>query len=180
MLPSGSEPSYNLTTTRPDNVTPYTCSRSTPLQLADLAAARDNLLDCRDSLRKAAAEFHEEAAHSMHPAIEAIARQIGELDVRIVDLLHSDPGLARRSQIIQSVPGCGHVIAAVLCAELSELGTIGHPQAACLVGVAPFDCNSGQCQGRRGLRSAPATRLEMACRARGPSRGAARIAKTHT
>ena len=33
---------------------------------------------------------------------------------------------------------------------------------------------------QRGLRSAPATRLGMACRARGPCRGAARIAKTHT
>ena len=121
-------------------------------QLADLAAARDNLLECRDALRKAAGEFHAEAAHSLHPAIAAIGRQIGELDAKIVELLQSDPGLARRSEIIQSVPGCGPVTAAVLCAELPELGTIGHPQAACLVGVAPFDCDSGQSQGRRRIR----------------------------
>ena len=83
-----------------------------------------------------------------------------------------------RAEIIQAVPGCGPVTAACLCAEMPELGTIGRRQAASLLGLAPFDQDSGKQHGRRSIRGGraqprhslymaalSATRWEPACKA---------------
>ena len=121
-------------------------------QLADLVGARRNLVDCRDALRKAHGEFCEDAANRMNRSIETIVEEIVGLDTAIAARMRSDEGLKRRSEIIRSVPGCGPVTAAVLCAEMPELGAVGHPQAAALVGVAPFDRDSGQHRGTRRIR----------------------------
>ena len=113
-------------------------------QLADLLAARRNLPDCLDALRKASREYFEDAANSMHRSIEMLAGDIADLDIRIAARMRSEECLKRRSEIIRSVPGCGAATAAVLCAETPELGAAGHPQAAALAGVAPFDRSGRQ------------------------------------
>ena len=121
-------------------------------QLADLVGARRNLLESLDALRKASREYFEDAANSMRRSIETIREDIAGLDTRIAARMRSEEGLKRRSEIIRSVPGCGVVTAAVLCAEMPELGAVGHPQAAALAGVAPFDRDSGQTRGTRRIR----------------------------
>ncbi len=120
--------------------------------LADLVAARRVLVNHRDSIRKSAKEFNEGAASCMENSIAELGRDIDQLEAAIEALLRGDKGLKRRAEIIQSVPGCGLITAAVLCAELPELGQIGHAQAAALVGVAPYDQDSGQTRGRRSIR----------------------------
>jgi transposase len=49
----------------------------------------------------------------------------------------------------RSVPGVGPVLARTLLAELPELGTITHKRLCALVGVAPFNRDSGQGRGKR-------------------------------
>ena len=61
--------------------------------------------------------------------------------------------MARRAAIIQSVPGCGPVTAACLCADMPELGELDRRQAAALFGLAPFDRDSGQHRGARSIRA---------------------------
>ena len=63
-----------------------------------------------------------------------------------------DPALRRRSEIIRSVPGCGPLTAASLCAELPELGSASPAEAAALAGLAPYVCDSGRQHGRRRIR----------------------------
>ena len=121
-------------------------------QLTDLLAARRNLLDCLDALRKASREYSEDAASNMHRSIEMLAEDIADLDIRIAARMRSEEGLTRHSEIIRSVLGCGAVTAAGLCAEMPELGAEGHPQAAALAGVAPFDRDSGQSRGTSRIR----------------------------
>lgn len=50
----------------------------------------------------------------------------------------------RRAELLCSIPGIGAVTAAVLIAEMPELGCIANKQAAALAGVAPFVRESGQ------------------------------------
>ena len=116
-------------------------------ELADWVAARRALVTKRDDLRKSAAEFCDDAASILRAAIDCLQPRIQELDERIAARLQADPVLARRAEIIRSVPGCGPVTAAVLCAEMRELGSVSHAQAASLAGVAPFDCDSGLSRG---------------------------------
>ena len=75
----------------------------------------------------------------------------------MLQCIAADAVLARRAEIIPSVPGCGPLTAACLCAELPELDTISHRQAAALLGGAPFDRDSGPSQRRRWTRGACST-----------------------
>lgn len=75
-------------------------------------------------------------------------RRAAEL-VRIVKALRSLDDLARRLDLILSVPGIGERTALALIIRMPELGRISREQAAALVGLAPFDDDSGKHKGRR-------------------------------
>lgn len=70
-----------------------------------------------------------------------------------------------KDEIIRSVPGAGRVLSVTLLASLPELGTLNRRQIAALVGVAPFNCDSGTMRGSRhvwGGRAAVRAVLYMA------------------
>ena len=70
-----------------------------------------------------------------------------------------------KTKILTSMPGIGLTTAAVLLAELPELGTLENKQITALVGVAPMNKDSGQSQGYRkisGGRAAVRCSLYMA------------------
>lgn len=54
-----------------------------------------------------------------------------------------------RDQLLRSVAGVGRVTVQTLCAALPELGTLDRKKISALVGVAPFNCDSGTLHGRR-------------------------------
>ncbi len=58
-------------------------------------------------------------------------------------------GLIRLLDLLRSVPGVGPVTAAVLVADLPELGQLSRRTLASLVGVAPLNQDSGQLRGKR-------------------------------
>lgn len=74
--------------------------------------------------------------------IELIDR---EIDRQIV--VHE--AFARREALLRSVPGVGKVVARSLIAFVPELGTLSRRQIAGLIGVAPFNRDSGTMRGRR-------------------------------
>ncbi len=54
-----------------------------------------------------------------------------------------------KDDIIRSLPGAGKVLSTTLLASLPELGILNRRQIAALVGVAPFNCDSGTMRGSR-------------------------------
>lgn len=56
-----------------------------------------------------------------------------------------------KDHLLQSVPGVGPVLSHTLLAALPELGRLERRKIAALVGVAPFNCDSGQMRGRRAI-----------------------------
>jgi len=71
--------------------------------------------------------------------------QIRMLAKRLCD--HDD--LARRFDLVLSVPGIGERTALALIIRMPELGKISREEAAALAGLAPFDNDSGQYRGQR-------------------------------
>ncbi|MFQ5695045.1 MAG: IS110 family transposase [Terriglobia bacterium] len=63
--------------------------------------------------------------------------------------LRQSPVWRTKDNLLQSVPGVGSVLATTLLAELPELGTLDRRQIAALVGVAPFNQDSGTRRGHR-------------------------------
>jgi transposase len=54
-----------------------------------------------------------------------------------------------KDTLLQSVPGVGRILSLSLLAQLPELGHLNRREIAALVGVAPFNCDSGTYHGRR-------------------------------
>jgi len=89
------------------------------------------------------------------------ARLLGGVLQRIK--VHHD--LLARYRLLLSLPGVGPVVAATLAVRMPELGAMKRGQAAALIGVAPFDRDSGQHRGQRfiaGGRSRPRRMLYLA------------------
>jgi transposase len=76
------------------------------------------------------------------------ARRTVEL-LRIVSRLRDHRDLARRLDLVLSVPGIGERTALALIIRMPELGRISREQAAALAGLAPFDDDSGKYKGQR-------------------------------
>ena len=72
-----------------------------------------------------------------------------QVDRQLAALVQAEPALRTRAAWLQSIPGIGPVAAATLLAEVPELGTCNRQQVAALVGVAPFNRDSGAWRGRR-------------------------------
>lgn len=68
---------------------------------------------------------------------------------RIAHSLRQHPDLARRLDLVRSVPGIGERTALALLLRLPELGRVSREEAAARAGLAPFDNDSGTRHGAR-------------------------------
>lgn len=76
------------------------------------------------------------------------ARRAAEM-LRIVRALRANADLARRLDLVLSVPGIGERTALALIIRMPELGQVSREEAAALAGLAPFDDDSGLHKGQR-------------------------------
>jgi transposase len=74
-----------------------------------------------------------------------LSRTDGELD----EAVEASTVFRENEALLRSVPGVGPVLARTLLAELPELGTLSHKRLSALVGVAPFNRDSGTFRGDR-------------------------------
>jgi len=68
---------------------------------------------------------------------------------RIVVALRAHDDLARRLDLVLSIPGLGERTAIALIIRMPELGRISREEAAALAGLAPYDDDSGKHKGQR-------------------------------
>jgi transposase len=104
------------------------------------------------------------AAH-LRGQIRALERLKAKLLADIIGRIKAQPDLLSRLRLLLSLPGVGPVVAATLVVRMPELGAMKRGQAACLLGVAPFDRESGQWKGLRfiaGGRRRPRRMLYLA------------------
>lgn len=91
--------------------------------------------------------------------------QIATIDARIASVIAQDQSLCAKAQRLTSIAGVGPRTAALLLAQMPELGSLNRAQAAALAGLAPFNRDSGSMRGKRtifGGRRAVRTGLYMA------------------
>jgi transposase len=81
--------------------------------------------------------------------IRWLERRVGDVDDEIGTAIQQSPVWRVQEDLLRSVPGIGPITARTLLAELPELGRLDRRAIAALVGVAPFNCDSGQFRGQR-------------------------------
>jgi transposase len=78
-----------------------------------------------------------------------LKKRIHIADYDLDQAIKNSPAWQPKSDLLKSVPGIGPVTTSTLLALLPELGALTNKQAAALVGVAPFNRDSGTMRGRR-------------------------------
>jgi transposase len=86
-----------------------------------------------------------------------LERALQDLETDLLDTIRSSPVWRATENLLTSVPGVGPITALTLIAELPELGRLGRRQIAALVGLAPFNRDSGTFRGRRMIRGGRAS-----------------------
>lgn len=75
--------------------------------------------------------------------------EIETLEQQISQAIEANPEWTATAKRVESVPGIGFITAATLVADLPELGHLNRQKIAALVGVAPFNHDSGKHRGKR-------------------------------
>jgi transposase len=97
--------------------------------------------------------------------IRSLERAKGKLSLDLLRRIKAEADLLARLRLLTSLPGIGAIVAASLVIRMPELGSMKKGQAASLIGVAPFDRDSGQWKGLRfisGGRARPRRMLYLA------------------
>jgi transposase len=116
-------------------------------QLVDMLVAEKNRLELADTATRGWIE----------ETMTGLKTQLASVDAAIALTIEQAPDLKHRRDILTSVPGVGQLTAAVILAEMPELGFIPAKKAAALAGVAPINHDSGNHRGERHIGGGRAT-----------------------
>lgn len=119
-----------------------------------LTAEKNRLFIARDPIRERINEH-----------IVWLEQDLNDINNNLRQIIQNIPVWREKDDLLRSVPGVGEVLSTTLLAELPELGTLNRRQIAALVGVAPFNRDSGSKRGKRmvwGGRSSVRAILYMA------------------
>ena len=81
-----------------------------------------------------------------------LAREIAGLEAAIAALIKATAHFAGLAEIIESVPGLAEITSAGLIAAMPELGQVSNQAISALLGVAPYDDDSGKRRGERQIK----------------------------
>jgi transposase len=118
-------------------------------QLRALVDRRRQLVDMMTAEQSRLNTSPARVRDSMEAHLAWLQPQLASLDDDLDDMLQSSPIWRERDDILQSTPGVGPVLSRTLMSQLPELGDLNRKEIAALVGVAPFNRDSGTWRGRR-------------------------------
>lgn len=108
-------------------------------QLKELIASEKNRIQkCPKNMEKGIARM-----------ISFIDKELSEIEKMIRDLINSNDDLKQYSKAMQEVSGVGEATAWSILAYLTEIGDLNRAQITAIVGLAPFNRDSGKWKGKR-------------------------------
>lgn len=115
------------------------------LQLKDLQVARTALIKDRTAAKNRERSLQSPLLKRQScQRLAQIERHLAAIEAEMVSLVGGDPDLARKFEIITSIPGLAERSALALITSMPELGTLDGQAAAALSGTAPMTRQSGK------------------------------------
>lgn len=133
----------------------------------DLAARRRQLVEMLTMEKNRLQQAPARTRPGIRRHLEFLAGELAEVERQLADAIAADPAWQATYARLLTVVGIGPVTATLLVVDLPELGQLDRKQIAALVGVAPFNRDSGALRGKRscwGGRATVRTGLYMATR----------------
>ena len=126
--------------------------------LEALLARRRQLVEMLVAEKNRLANHRDRAVvKDLNAHIAWLERRLKSSDDELQRVLKNSPAWRERDDLLRSVPGVGPVLSLTLLAQLPELGRLNRREIAKLVGVAPFNWDSGQWRGSRHIWGGRAT-----------------------
>lgn len=135
-------------------------------ELADLMTRRRQVVEMITAEKNRLKRMHASVRPHIEAHIQWLIGQRTDIQHSVEQLVKSSPVWREIDEVLRSVTGVGTIVSHTLLASLPELGVINNKQIAALVGLAPFNRDSGLMRGRRtivGGRAHVRTMLYMAC-----------------
>jgi len=130
--------------------------------VADLLTRRRQLLEMHVAEHNRLSTAPKTLRERIRNHLKWLKSEIRDLDKDLDNFIQSSPLWKEKGDLLRSVPGVGNVTAFTLLAELPELGSLDRKQIASLVGVAPFNADSGRHSGKRHIHGGrPAVRSTL-------------------
>jgi transposase len=133
--------------------------------LQALISRRRQLLEMLGMERNRLYTAHKAIQQQVKRTIKWLEKELGNTDQDTDEALKACGIWREKVELLESVPGIGRVTSLNLIATLPELGTLNRRQISALVGVAPFNRDSGRLRGKRSIyggRAATRAALYMA------------------
>jgi transposase len=119
------------------------------LELKALVARRKQLSDMLVAEQNRLKSAHKRVKKSISSSIDWLRSQIDETDKDISDSISNNDLWREKEEILTSAKGVGPVLSASLLCLLPELGTLNRKKISALVGVCPYNRDSGHFRGKR-------------------------------
>jgi transposase len=120
--------------------------------MSDLVSRRSQLLTIQTMEKNRVQIMPKEITQFIKPILTVLKKQLDKIEEKMMKIIDNCDEYKAKSDIIQSMPGAGKVIAVSLISNFPELGYLSNKQAAALVGVAPINKESGKYEGKRKIR----------------------------
>jgi transposase len=117
--------------------------------LSALVTRRRQVVDMLTVEKNRRSTTHGMLAQRLEEHIEWLHVELDSLNKEIRRVIKANPDWKEKDALLLSVKGVGPVTSSTLLAELPELGTLNRQKIAALVGVAPFNKDSGRKRGKR-------------------------------
>lgn len=118
-------------------------------ELSALLVRRRQLVDMLTAEQNRLATAPKGVRRDIKAHIQWLEKRLQDVDTDLRKSIKASPVWREQDQLLRSVPGVGPILSISLLAGLPELGTLNRRQIAALVGVAPFNCDSGTYRGKR-------------------------------
>jgi len=117
--------------------------------LQDAVTRRRQLVEMLSAEKNRRASLRAKMRENIERHIGWLEEEIKQLDEEIEQLSQTQAQWQSNITLLKSVPGVGPMIATTLVAALPELGRVSDKRISALVGVAPFNRDSGKFRGNR-------------------------------
>lgn len=94
---------------------------------------------------------------SIQRVLEILQQELKHFESAQKEVIKAHPEFTQKNELLQTISGVGTKVATAIIADLPELGQIGRKEIAALVGLAPYNCDSGLMRGKRVIRGGRAS-----------------------
>lgn len=131
------------------DIEPRPIKESQLRELAAMVARRRQITSMIVEEKERLVTVAQSLRHDVLAHIRYLEQSQKDMDGKLSAAIKKTPVWREKDELLRTVPGVGPVLSVNLLSNLPELGTLNRKQIAALVGVAPFNRDSGKYKGRR-------------------------------